>query len=76
MCFPTYRCFHRQVCNGKSLTSPCDIADYLLEEAKVAAVPGRRFRLQCEHIRLSYATSLENIEEGCRRMRDAFAKIH
>jgi hypothetical protein len=28
-----------------------------------------------EHIRLSYATSLKNIEEGCRRMRDSFAKI-
>lgn len=61
--------------NGKKLTSPCDIADYLLEEAKVAAVPGEDFGSNA-HIRLSYATSLENIEEGCRRMRDAFAKVH
>jgi aspartate aminotransferase len=60
--------------NGKKLGSPCDIADYLLEQAKVAAVPGEDFG-SMEHIRLSYATSLENIEEGCRRMRDAFAKI-
>ncbi len=60
--------------NGKKLGSPCDIADYLLEEAKVAAVPGEDFG-SMEHIRLSYATSLENIEEGCRRMRDSFAKI-
>ena len=61
--------------SGKKLTSPCDIAEYLLEEAKVAAVPGEDFGSNL-HIRLSYATSLENIEEGCRRMRDAFAKIH
>jgi aspartate aminotransferase len=60
--------------DGKKIGSPCDIADYLLEEAKVAAVPGEDFG-SMEHIRLSYATSLKNIEEGCRRMRDSFAKI-
>jgi aspartate aminotransferase len=61
--------------NGKKMASPCDIADYLLEEAKVAVVPGEDFGSNA-HIRISYATSLENIEEGCRRLRDAFTKIH
>jgi aspartate aminotransferase len=60
--------------NGKKLGSPCDVADYLLEEAKVAAVPGEDFGSNA-HIRLSYATSLENIEEGCRRIRDSLGKI-
>src|SRR5688572_1474411 len=73
--FPNIAAFIGKNVNGKNLTSPCDIADYLLEEAKVAAVPGEDFGSNA-HIRLSYATSLENIEEGCRRMRDAFAKIH
>ena len=73
--FPNIAAFIGTNVNGKSLTSPCDIADYLLEEAKVAAVPGEDFGSNA-HIRLSYATSLENIEEGCRRMRDVFAKIH
>ena len=73
--FPNIAAFIGKNVNGKSLTSPCDIADYLLEEAKVAAVPGEDFGSN-GHIRLSYATSLENIEEGCRRMRDVFAKIH
>jgi aspartate aminotransferase len=73
--FPNIAAFIGKNVNGKSLTSPCDIAEYLLEEAKVAAVPGEDFGSNA-HIRLSYATSLENIEEGCRRMRDAFAKIH
>src|SRR5918993_225791 len=54
--------------NGKKLGSPCDIADYLLGEAKVAVVPGEDFGSNA-HIRISYATCLENIEEGCRRMR-------
>ena len=72
--FPNIAPFIGKSANSKTLGSPCDIAEYLLEEAKVAAVPGEDFGSR-EHIRLSYATSLENIEEGCRRMRDAFAKI-
>ena len=73
--FPNIAAFIGKTINGKKLASPCDIADYLLEEAKVAVVPGEDFGSDA-HIRLSYATSLENIEEGCRRMRDAFAKIY
>ena len=72
--FPNVAAFIGKTVNGKKLASPCDIAGYLLEEAKVAAVPGEDFG-STAHIRLSYATSLENIEEGCRRLRDALAKI-
>jgi aspartate aminotransferase len=73
--FPNIAGFIGKNVNGKKLVSPCDVADYLLEEAKVAVVPGEDFGSNA-HIRLSYATSLENIEEGCRRMRGAFEKIH
>jgi len=59
---------------GKKLSSPCEIADYLLEEAKVAAVPGEDFGSNA-HIRFSYATSLEDIEKGCARIRDALRKL-
>ncbi len=60
--------------NGKQLSSPCDVADFLLEEAKVAGVPGEDFGSQ-QHIRFSYATSLEDIEKGCGRIREAVAKL-
>jgi len=60
--------------NGKKLNSPCDIVDYFLEEAKVAGVPGEDFGSN-EHIRFSYATSLEDIEKGCARIRQAVAKL-
>jgi len=60
--------------NGKKLDSPCDVADYFLEEAKVAGVPGEDFGSN-EHIRFSYATSLEDIEKGCARIRQAVAKL-
>jgi aspartate aminotransferase len=60
---------------GKPLNTPCDIADYLLEEAKVAAVPGEDFGSQA-HIRFSYATSLRDIETGCARIREAVRKLN
>ena len=60
--------------NGKKLSSPCDVADYLLDEAKVAGVPGEDFGSQ-QHIRFSYATSLADIEKGCKRVSDAVAKL-
>jgi aspartate aminotransferase len=72
--FPNIVALIGKTINGKKLASPCDIADYLLEEATVAAVPGEDFGSNA-HIRLSYATSMENVEEGCRRMRQAFGKI-
>ncbi len=59
---------------GKRLGSPCEVADYLLEEAKVAAVPGEDFGSH-EHIRFSYATSLEDIEKGAARIREAVQKL-
>ncbi|HZA53288.1 MAG TPA: pyridoxal phosphate-dependent aminotransferase [Candidatus Udaeobacter sp.] len=60
--------------NGKKLGSPCELADYLLEEAKVAVVPGEDFGSK-RHIRFSYATSLEDIVKGCKRIHEAVAKL-
>jgi len=50
------------------------LAQRLLEDAHVAVVPGTAFGTQ-EHIRISYATSLEHINEGLRRMAAFFSKI-
>ena len=72
--FPNVSGLFNKSDRGKKLASPCDVADYLLEEAKVAAVPGEDFGSQ-EHIRFSYATSLEDIEKGMARIRDAVAKL-
>jgi aspartate aminotransferase len=72
--FPNVGAFIGKTANGKKLESPCDFAAYLLDEAQVAVVPGEDFGSDL-HVRLSYATSLENIEEGCRRIRDALYRI-
>ena len=72
--FPNISGLLHKTAHGKKLSSPCDLADYLLEEAKVAAVPGEDFGSN-EHIRFSYATSLDDIEKGCARIREAVQKL-
>lgn len=51
---------------GKFTTST-DLCQFLLKEGKVATVPGSAFGRE-GHIRISYATSLENIKEGIDRI--------
>jgi aspartate aminotransferase len=72
--FPNISRLLQKTARGKKLGSPCDLADYLLEEAKVAGVPGEDFGSN-EHIRFSYATSLEDIEKGCARIQEAVLKL-
>lgn len=47
------------------------MADYLLEKSYIAAVPGAEFGTN-EHIRFSYATSMETIEECIKRLKELF----
>ncbi|SCJ43906.1 Aspartate aminotransferase [uncultured Clostridium sp.] len=58
--------------NGKAINNSIDFADYLLDDAKVAVVPGIGFGND-NYIRLSYATSLDNIKEGLNRIEKAIA---
>jgi aspartate aminotransferase len=50
------------------------VTSYLLEEARVAVVPGIAFGTD-EHVRLSFATSDENIIEGVKRIKEAAEKL-
>ena len=62
---------------SEKYTSPylsSKVTAYLLEEAKVAVVPGIGFGTD-EHVRLSFATSDENIAEGVRRIKEAVEKL-
>lgn len=60
--------------NGKTITGSDSFAEFLLEEAKVAVVPGSGFGADM-NIRLSYATSMECIREGIARIADAVSKL-
>lgn len=60
--------------DGKKIGSSADIAMYLLESGHVATVDGGAFGME-GYIRLSYATSDDNIREALRRMAEAFAAL-
>ncbi|MGH4052774.1 MAG: pyridoxal phosphate-dependent aminotransferase [Clostridium sp.] len=53
--------------NGRVIKNSIDFSDFLLEEEKVAVVPGIAFGAD-NFIRLSYATSMENIKNGLDRI--------
>ena len=51
-----------------------DLCDYLLDEARIACVPGPGFGTEA-HFRLSYATSMENLRRAMDRLGEALAKL-
>lgn len=59
---------------GKSVNSSLDMAEYLLESARVALVPGIAFG-DDKFLRISYATSEENIKRACQRLKEALANL-
>jgi aspartate aminotransferase len=59
---------------GRALQSDLDVVMYLLDEAGVAVLDGAAYGLS-PYLRLSFATSMENIEEGCRRIHEACAAL-
>lgn len=72
--FPNVSALYGRSYEGKKITNSTEFIEYLLDVANVATVPGAAFGSD-DHIRLSYATSLTNIEEGVRRIRNAVAKL-
>ncbi len=58
----------------RRIASATDLATYLLEEAKVAVVPGEPFGSKA-HIRLSYATGMDAILHGLDRMEAALRQL-
>jgi aspartate aminotransferase len=72
--FPNVSQLYGRSYNGRKITNSAQLIDYLLDIANVAAVPGVAFGSD-DHIRLSYATSLKNIEKGLQRMKDAISGL-
>jgi aspartate aminotransferase len=51
-----------------------DMANYLLEEAKIAVVTGAAFEAP-DNIRISYSNSMDNIIKGMDRLEEALSKL-
>ncbi|MEA4883796.1 MAG: pyridoxal phosphate-dependent aminotransferase [Clostridia bacterium] len=73
-CFPKVSsCFGKSL-GGVKVTGSVSFADALLEQAHVAVVAGAGFGSD-DYVRLSYATSMEKIEEGLGRIERALADM-
>jgi len=66
--------FGRRAASGARVASSSGFASFLLETARIAVVPGIEFGSDA-HIRLSYACSMEQIEQGMDRMAEAVASL-
>jgi aspartate/methionine/tyrosine aminotransferase len=72
--FPNFSAYYEKEFNKKPLRNSYGLAYYLLKEAHVAVVPGDAFGAD-NCIRLSYATSMENIEKAMDRIIDALSHL-
>ena len=76
-CTPPHGAFYAfpevRGCFGPGRESSIEIAEYLLDEAAVAVVPGAAFGAD-DHIRLSFACSRATLAEGLERIAAALAR--
>ena len=59
---------------GKKIENDVQLCEWLIEAARVAVVMGSAFHAP-GFVRLSYATSMKNVEEGVRRLAEALPRL-
>jgi aspartate aminotransferase len=72
--FPNFSPYYGKSYQGKKIENSTVLADYFLDVARVAVVPGVEFGAD-PFERLSYATSMEDIKEGLDRIEEALKKL-
>jgi aspartate aminotransferase len=72
--FPNFSGVFGRKAGGTAITDSTTLSQYLLESVNVAVVPGVAFGAD-ENIRLSYATSFENIQKGLDRIQKAIEAL-
>lgn len=72
--FPNVSAYYWHRYGERKITDSMSMCDYLLEEARIAVVPGMAFG-DDKYIRFSFATSMENIAEGMDRFEEALKKL-
>jgi aspartate aminotransferase len=72
--FPEVTSYYGKSIGDRIILSGTDLCDYLLDTAFVAIVPGAAFGSP-DCIRISYATSEDNIHEAFKRISEALSKL-
>ena len=72
--FPNLSAYYGKKAGDKAINGSLDMADYLLDGAHIATVPGVAFG-EDKCIRFSFATSIAVITEGMNRLEKALAEL-
>jgi aspartate/methionine/tyrosine aminotransferase len=72
--FPNVSAYYGMAFNGTPIRDSYGMAYFLLKEGRVAIVPGEAFGAD-DYIRISYATSMANLEKAMERIGDALTKL-
>jgi aspartate aminotransferase len=72
--FPNVSGYYGKEYDGKVIKDSLDFTEYILVEAKVAVVPGVAFGSD-DHVRISYATSMDDIVKGMDRIEEALGRF-
>jgi aspartate/methionine/tyrosine aminotransferase len=72
--FPNMKAYYGKEAEGVTIRNSYGMAYYLLKQARVAVVAGDAFGAD-DHIRISYSTSMENLEKGLARIAEALARL-
>jgi aspartate aminotransferase len=72
--FPEVTHYYGKRYEEAEIKDACDLANYLLDVAHVAVVPGDAFG-NPDCIRISYATSMELLTEAVDRIKNALANL-
>jgi aspartate aminotransferase len=72
--FPRVSAYFGTKWQDKTITSAMDLSLYLLQEAQVALVAGEGFGSP-NHVRISYATSMQNLEQGLDQIEAALKRL-
>lgn len=72
--FPRVSAYFGTKWQDKKITSAMDLSLYLLQEANVALVAGEGFGSP-DHVRISYATSMQNLEQGLNQIETGLKKL-
>ncbi len=72
--FPDFSTYFGKEASGKKIEGSLDLADYLLESARIACVPGIAFG-DDNAIRFSFATDMETLKTGMDRLEAAIAAL-
>jgi aspartate aminotransferase len=72
--FPNFSSYYGKPYQSKKIENSTHLADFFLDVARVAVVPGVEFGAD-PFERLSYATSMEDIQEGMNRIEEALKKL-